>query len=151
MLIETIQTFQEKSSPWGHAFVCCHPVTLLASQVFILKSTCAAKIIIVISSFSLQIKNCSYHICYKNWGAVEKMSVYSITNNWCEPHIVNSPPPLPHPEIGHSTAKIKYIYIVLLIHPRRTKAKGIAFLSTEDGCSPSPLQTPGTGLWAWHH
>lgn len=72
-------------------------------------------------------------------------------NNWCEPHIVNSPPPLAHPERGHSAAKIKQICIVLLIHPQRAKAKGIAVLSTEDGCSPSPLQTPGTGLRAWHH
>lgn len=97
------------------------------------------------------VKNCSHHVCYKNWGAVEKIPVYSIVNNWCEPHIVNSPPPLPHPERGHSTAKIKQIYIVLLISPQRTKAKGIALPSTVNGCSPSPLRTRGTGVWTWHH
>lgn len=130
-------------------FFCYHPVTLLATQVLILKSTCAAKIII--SYFSLLVKNHSYlpHMLQKL--RCSKENVYSIANNWCEPHIVNSPPPLPHPEIGHRAVKIKQIYIVLLIHPQRTKAKGIALLSTEDGCSPSPLQTPGTGIWTWHH
>lgn len=121
--------------PWGHAFIHCHPVTLLAAQVLTL----------------MLVKNWSYHLCYKNWGAVEKISVYSIMNNWCEPHIVNSPPPLPHPEREHSAVKIKQIYIVLLIHPQRAKAKGITLLSTADGCSPSPLQTPSIGGWAWHH
>lgn len=109
-------------------------MTLLAAQVLIL----------------MLVKNCSYHICYKKLRCSRENYLCNIMNNWWEPHIVNSPPPLPHPETGHSIAKIKQICIVLLIQPQRTKAKGIALLSTEDGCSPSPVQTPGTGVWAWH-
>lgn len=73
----------------------------------------------------MQVKNCSYHIRYENWGAVEKISVYNIVNNWCEPHIVNSPPPLPHPDRGHSAAKIKQIYIVLLIHQKGSRPRAL--------------------------